>query len=247
MKPTPFDDWSRQDTGETPIKTVHPSEIWIIIPAHNEAQVIASVLEPLLRLRYKVVVVDDGSSDDTYSIAQKLGACVLRHVFNLGQGAALQTGITFALSSGAKLICTYDADGQHSPESIEVLSECLHNNGVDVVLGSRFLGQGNDVPVSRRLLLFAAVLFTQIHSGLRITDTHNGLRLMTARAARQIRLQQPRMAHASELLACISRCGLSYVEAPVNVTYTKYSMQKGQSALESLKILFDLLIARSLK
>lgn len=226
---------------------IDPGEIWIVIPAYNEARVIASVLEPLLGRKYRVVLVDDGSSDETPAISHMAGACVLRHALNVGQGAALQTGINFALREGAKFICTYDADGQHSPEDVQALAQCLCDANVDVALGSRFLGCTENLPFAKRLLLRVAVFFTQIHSGLKLTDTHNGLRLMTEKAARAIRMQQPRMAHASEILASISRCRLTYVEVPVKVSYTKYSIDKGQSAFGSLRILFDLLIARRLK
>src|SRR5208283_143997 len=223
------------------------SDIWIIIPAYNEAAVIASVLEPLISRKYHVVVVDDGSTDDTSKISRRAGVYVLRHAVNVGQGAALQTGIIFALGEGAKFICTYDADGQHSPDDIPVLAQHLCDANADVALGSRFLGSTENLPLVKRLVLKTAVLFTGMHTRLKLTDTHNGLRLMTANAARAIRLQQPRMAHASEILASISQHQLAYIEVPVRVFYTKYSKQKGQSVFDSLKFLFDLLIARRLK
>ena len=103
------------------------------------------------------------------------------------------------------------------------------------------------LPLAKWLLLKIAVFFTNMHTGLTLTDTHNGLRLLTAGAARAIRLRQPRMAHASELLAMISKCHLKYVEVPVKIFYTKYSKKKGQSVFDSVKILFDLLIAGRLK
>jgi polyprenyl-phospho-N-acetylgalactosaminyl synthase len=226
---------------------IAPADIWIVIPAYNESQVIASVLQPLLVANYRVVVVDDGSSDDTAQASRATGAYVLRHATNLGQGAGLQTGITFALLQGAKFICTYDADGQHNSEDIQRLANYLTDANADIALGSRFLGGTENLPFIKLLVLKAAVFFTGIHSGLKLTDTHNGLRLMTAKAARAIRLQQPRMAHASEILATISERGLKYVEVPVKITYTKYSRQKGQSVFDSAKIVFDLLIARRLR
>jgi polyprenyl-phospho-N-acetylgalactosaminyl synthase len=226
---------------------IDPHEIWVIIPAFNEARVIASVVGPLVQRGYKVLVVDDGSSDETYHVSSLAGACVLRQVVNIGQGASLQTGITFALRAGAQFICTYDADGQHDPDDVKTLAEYLGQSNADVALGSRFLGHAENLPWSKWLVLRAAVFFTGMHTGLHLTDTHNGLRLMTAEAARTIRLKQPRMAHASEILATIAKLHLKYVEVPVNISYTKYSNQKGQSVFDSVKILFDLLIAKRLK
>jgi glycosyltransferase involved in cell wall biosynthesis len=226
---------------------IAPGDIWVVIPAYNESEVIASVLEPLLTENYRVVVVDDGSTDSTFQSSRTTGAYVLRHATNLGQGAALQTGISFALLEGANFICTYDADGQHNPDDIRRLAQYLADANADVALGSRFLGGTENLPFIKRLVLKAAIVFTGIHSGLKLTDTHNGLRLMTEKAARSIRLRQPRMAHASEVLVKISERGLKYVEVPVKITYTEYSRQKGQSVLDSAKIVFDLLIARRLR
>lgn len=226
---------------------IEPHEIWIVIPAYNEAHVIASVLYPLVERKYKTVVVDDGSSDGTSDLSRMSGTYVLRQVLNTGQGAALQTGITFALREGAQFICTYDADGQHDPDDVAKLAEYLGETNADIALGSRFLGIAENLPWTKRLLLKAAVVFTGMHTGLKLTDTHNGMRLMTAEAARVIRLQQPRMAHASEILSAISKYHLKYVEVPVRISYTAYSSGKGQSVFDSVKILFDLLIARRLK
>ncbi len=226
---------------------MEPGEIYVVIPAFNEAGAIAAVLDPLIREGFRVVVVDDGSMDSTAEISARSGAAVVHHALNCGQGAALQTGITFALRHGARYICTYDADGQHSPGDIRALASGLEAASADVALGSRFLGRAERITRWRRWLLKAAIVFTRAHSGLQLTDTHNGLRLLTGRAARRIHLLQPRMAHASEILVQIARLGLRYVEVPVTITYSAYSTRKGQSAFGSIRILFDLLIARALK
>ncbi len=223
------------------------ADIHVVIPAFNEAGAIVTVLAPLVREGFPVVVVDDGSRDATAELAAAAGAAVVRHALNCGQGAALQTGITYALRHGARYLCTYDADGQHSPEDIRALARGLEASQADVALGSRFLGRAERITPWRRWLLKAAIVFTRTHSGLKLTDTHNGLRLLTAGAARRIHLLQPRMAHASEILVQIARLGLRYVEVPVTITYSAYSTRKGQSAFGSIRILFDLLIARALK
>jgi len=168
---------------------------------------------------------------------------VLTHAVNLGQGAALQTGIDFALLEGAEFIFTYDADGQHAPESLSVLAAKMIETRVDVVLGSRWMGQAENIPGLRRLVLRAAVLFTRFQSGLAVTDTHNGLRLFTKDVARRIRIRQSRMAHASEILDEIGRQNMKYAEAPVTVRYTDYSLGKGQKVSGMFRVLADIFYA----
>jgi polyprenyl-phospho-N-acetylgalactosaminyl synthase len=217
--------------------------VWIIVPAHNEAQVIDNVLRQLAKSAYHIIVVDDGSEDETYRRALDFRATVLRHVCNLGQGAALQTGISFALRKmGAKFIVTFDSDGQHLVEDIQRLLEPLHRGTHDVVLGSRFAAGGAavDIGALKKLVLRLAVAFTHFTTGLSVTDTHNGLRAFTAEAATQIRITQNRMAHASEILSQIAVRKLRYCEVPVTVRYTEYSRRKGQSLLNSINILWDI-------
>lgn len=230
---------SRPARGE-----LDPSSLVVVVPAFNEAGAIGSVVRDLTREWPRVVVVDDGSSDDTGSAALAAGATVLSHVVNRGQGAALQTGLAYGLRSGAEFIVTFDADGQHRTEEIGRLVEPLVNGDCDVVLGSRFLEAADDVPLLRRLLLRCAVVFTRITSGLALTDTHNGLRGLSRHAAAAIDLRVDRMAHASEILDQIAALGLSYREVPVRIRYTRYSLVKGQSGLAAARVLLDYLLAR---
>jgi glycosyltransferase involved in cell wall biosynthesis len=213
---------------------------WLIVPAYNEETVIGRVVAELLRRGSGTVVVDDGSTDDTGKNAALAGATVVTHPINLGQGAALQTGIRFALRQGADIIVTFDADGQHRVADIDGLIDALAKNNADFALGSRFLGATVAMPPSRRLLLMAATWFTRLTTGMKISDTHNGLRAMTRRGASRIMLRQNRMAHASELLDQIARSGLRYVEVPVTIEYSGYSLAKGQRLADSLRILVDL-------
>src|SRR5690348_6619366 len=175
-------------------------DLWVVIPAFNEGPVIGKVVMAVRALCHNVVVVDDCSGDGTGAQALEAGATVLRHPINLGQGAALQTGIRYALLRGAGYIVTFDADGQHRPEDIRVLLDTQVKTGADVVLGSRFLGHAENIPRLRRMLLQVAVIYTRITSGVKLTDAHNGLRLLTRRAAERIRISQDRMAHASEMI-----------------------------------------------
>ena len=202
---------------------------------------IGRVVSELRRAGYRTVVVDDGSADATGPISAAAGAHVVTHPLNLGQGAALKTGMDYALSRGAEVLVTFDADGQHRVGDIHRLVEALTREHADFALGSRFLGEAQDLPPARRLILRAATVFTRLTTGLRLTDSHNGLRALTRQGAAAIRLRQNRMAHASEILAEIAHSRLPYVEVPVSIEYTAYSLAKGQRLSDSVLILLDLL------
>lgn len=221
--------------------------VFVVVAAYNEESVIAEVLRELSAVVPDIVVVDDGSTDGTYRTACRHARWTLRHPVNRGQGAALQTGISFALQQGAGVVVTFDADGQHRPEDIPRLVESLDRERCDIALGSRFLGSAEGLPASRRLTLKAAVLFSRVASGLSLSDAHNGLRAFTRRAAELVDLRLDRMAHASELLDQIARSGLPYCEVPVHVRYTEYSTQKGQRMGNAPRILFHYLLGRALR
>ncbi len=219
-------------------------DTWIVVPAYNEERAIAAVVGELRAEFPNVVVVDDGSRDSTVASARRAGALVLEHAVNLGQGAALQTGMTFALDAGARRIATYDADGQHRPSDLAALIDALEEGVCDIALGSRFLADAGDVPAPRRLMLSLAVRFTRFMTAMPVTDTHNGLRAFTRQAALGIELKNNRMAHASELLDQIARMGLPYRELPVRIRYTEYSLSKGQRSTDAVRVLFEYLTSR---
>jgi polyprenyl-phospho-N-acetylgalactosaminyl synthase len=219
--------------------------IVVAVPALNEAATISRVVNELLAQDYECVVVDDGSSDETAAIARRAGAIVIRHPITLGQGAALQTGIEWALARGADCIITFDADGQHRVADVSALVESLREYDADFALGSRFLGSAPvNMPPLRRLLLRGAIWFTRLETGLHVTDTHNGLRAMTRRGAMAMRLRQNGMAHASEILGLIARSGLPWTEVPVTIEYTPATLHKGQKNGDFISILVDLLMGR---
>lgn len=218
---------------------------WVVIAAFNEARAIGNVIGDLVSQGYRVIVVDDGSADATAAIAASHGATVITHPFNLGQGAALQTGLEAALLNGAEFIVTFDADGQHRASDVKRLIATLIERRAHFALGSRFLdAPAINLPPLRHLLLLAAAIFTRLTSGLAVTDAHNGLRAMTRQGAQHIHLRQNRMAHASEILDQIADCGLPYVEVPVTIEYSQYSMAKGQKSGDLLMILLDLFARR---
>jgi glycosyltransferase involved in cell wall biosynthesis len=220
------------------------ARVFIVVPAFNESRTIRGVIDELLGRYPNVVVVDDGSSDGTAESLRDSGALVLRHCANRGQGASLQTGIDFALLRDAEMIVTFDADGQHDVNDIAALLQPLLDGECDVALGSRFLGQTSNMPLTRRLLLKLGVLFTWFVSRIRATDVHNGLRALTAQAASELSINMDRMAHASEIYDQIRLHGWRYQEVPVTIRYTKYSLAKGQTSWDALRIAFQVLLEK---
>jgi glycosyltransferase involved in cell wall biosynthesis len=235
----------------TTMPAKHPDEVgretFVVVPAYNEARVIGDVVRGLLTTFPNVVVVDDGSSDDTAAILKGLPVTVVTHYVNLGQGAALQTGIKHALERGASYIVTFDADGQHRIEDALAAVHMLSEGGCDAVCGSRFLGTTSNVPRTRKILLKAAVRLANLTTGTRMTDAHNGLRALSRKAAACLDLSQSGMAHASEIISQLRQHNMLIREVPVRIDYTEYSLAKGQSSLNSINILLDLVIGRFLK
>ena len=191
------------------MQTFDPAEqTWLVVPLYNEAQVVAEVIANARKTFPNVVCVDDGSRDDSAAQARSAGAIVVSHPLNLGQGAALQTGITYVLTrTNARYIATFDSDGQHSTADV-----------MAAWVGSKT-------------------------SGMKLTDAHNGLRLLRRDAAEQLDLHQNRMAHASEIIRQLGASGLPWAEQPVHIEYTDYSRSKGQSLWNSVNILVDLMFS----
>jgi glycosyltransferase involved in cell wall biosynthesis len=220
-------------------------DVAVVVPAYNEKARVATVVSDLLEHFGHVICVDDGSSDATAELARRAGARVVRHPSNLGQGAALQTGFSFALTDpGVSHVVTFDSDGQHRVTDALRLLATARETGVDVVLGSRFLEQGTDVPAARRMVLRAGIAFTRATTRMQVTDTHNGLRVLSRRALEAIDLTLSDMAHASQLLGLVARHGLSWTEVPVTIDYADATRRKGQSNVNALNIVFDLALER---
>lgn len=215
--------------------------VWIVIPAFNEEKKIVSVINGLKKEGYpNIVVIDDCSSDNTFNISLDTGIKVLRHEVNKGQGAALRTGINYALENGAEIILTFDSDGQHQPTDIRGLIRPIIEADYDIVLGSRFLDKRSNVGFVRKLFLKGGAFIFKLMYKVKLTDSHNGLRALSREAAENIKITCNRMEHASEIIEEIGRLKLKYVEVPVTILYTDYSISKGQSTWNAFNILFKM-------
>ena len=219
------------------------SKICIIVPVYNEDQIIRGITKSLLAETYTVVIVDDGSYDKTLVSVSDLPVKILKHSTNFGQGAALQTGFEFAKKNpNLEIFVTFDADGQHQIKDIEKIVVPIQENKADIVFGTRFQDDRTQMPLLKRIILRLAIKYTNLSTGVPLTDAHNGFRAMNRNALNEMNLNLNGMAHASEIVAIAHRANLRITENPVETLYTKYSKAKGQSIMNSINILSDLFL-----
>jgi len=221
-------------------------KIFVIVPVFNESKVLEKIVQNLLACNYKIIVVDDGSTDNVKEIMKNYPVIFLCHRLNIGQGAALQTGMNAAKILDADIVVHFDADGQHDADEIKKLIEPLLQNKCDIVFGSRFLKDENvrSVPFIKKIILQTGRYINWIFYGILLSDAHNGFRAMNRKALEKIVITQNRMAHASEILQLVKKNKLRFQEVPVTIHYTKYSQQKGQSIFNSVNIIFDLIFKK---
>ena len=218
-------------------------EVCVVVPVFNEAPVVGDVVRELREQFPLVVCVDDGSSDDSVTAIAGAGGVIVRHPINLGQGAALRTGIEYGLTyPSVKWFVTFDADGQHEIDDVGPMLDVLRAEEVQIVFGSRFLDRRSEITPAKRVVLRAAVRYSRASTGLALSDTHNGLRVFDREVAAAFDFQMNGMAHASELLSIVAHRGFRYAELPVHIRYTPYSRAKGQPLINGVNILFDMLL-----
>ncbi|WP_256821054.1 glycosyltransferase family 2 protein [Dietzia sp. Die43] len=229
---------------------VRNHDVWLIVPCFNEGTVIEEVLRSARGTFPNIVAVDDGSADNSAAAIHRAGAHLVRHPVNLGQGAAIQTGVEYARAQpGARYFVTFDADGQHQVKDVLAMVERVRSEPVDIVVGTRFGRPRRDddqVPLIKRLVLRTVVLLSPRTRRLGLTDAHNGLRVFNRRVAEDLNLRMNGMSHASEFVELMDSRGWRVAEQPVDILYTEYSMSKGQSLLNGINILSDGFVGKRL-
>jgi len=216
------------------------SDVWLVVPVYNEAQVIGDVVRHALETFPNIVCIDDGSRDGSADAIRASGAHLVQHPVNLGQGAALQTGIEYARSQpGAEYFVTFDADGQHQVHDVLKMLERLRAEPVDIIVGTRFKGDDSHIPLIKRVVLKTVVAISPRLRKLKLSDAHNGLRVFNKKVAEEMAITLNGMGHASEIVEMIARKDWRVTEEQVEILYTEYSMSKGQSLINGVNILFD--------
>lgn len=227
------------------------SDTWLVVPCFNEGSVIQDVLSNARETFPNIVAVNDGSADDSAESIHAAGAHLVNHPVNLGQGAAIQTGIEYAREQpGAQYFVTFDADGQHQVKDVVTMIERLRREPVDIIVGTRFAKghqENSQVPWIKRLVLKTVVLLSPTTRKLGLSDAHNGLRAFNKQVADEMDIRMNGMSHASEIVNKISEKGWRVSEQPVDILYTEYSMSKGQSLINGVNILADGIVGRRLK
>ena len=215
--------------------------IYAVLPAKNESTRIEPVLVALQMQGIKnIIVVNDGSDDNTRDIVNKYRRIVLLdHIINLGPGAATFTGIKYAVKQGAKYVVTLDADSQHNPENVSGLIDYLNENKLDLVIGSRFL-QHNDIPISRLFYNFVGNLISFLVTGVYLTDSQSGMKVMSQKFASQLDISFDGFEFCIEIIKQARIHNAKIGETPIDVKYTKDTMSKGQNFQTGLGMLLKL-------
>lgn len=215
--------------------------VWVIIPAYNEGKKILNVIGKTKKYIENIIVVDDGSKDNTVEIAEKTGVKVLKHIINLGKGAALKTGCEFALSRKAKILIAIDADGQHDPAEIpKFLKELI---GTDIVFGYRQLTK--TMPGVLRFGNWFISKMVWLFFGIKLKDTQCGYRAFTADTYKKIKWQAQNYDVESEMITNVGKKGLKYEEIPIQTIYSdKY---KGTTVIDGIKIVLKMLFWKILR
>lgn len=238
----PTEPLKNQNTPE--LFTQTDRDIWVIIPAYNEENIIGDVLKELFSRGLKLVVIDDGSTDRTYEIAHAIlkdnpgRGYLYRHPINRGLGATLKTGIEAGLKKGADIMVTFDADGQHNPDDILPVCQPIINGQADVVIGVRNF---DDMPRVKKVSNQLMNLITWIFYGSRVKDSQSGLRAFNRKAAVALDVVSREYGISSEIIREIKHKELSMEEVPIETIYTEYALAKGTNLKVGIKILVKMI------
>ena len=219
------------------------NNIYILIPVFNEEKIIEETINNLKVYFDHILIINDGSTDKTSAILENLDVIKINHPINLGQGAAIKTGIEYILKfSNADAVVTFDADGQHSVDDAILFAEKITTIKEEIIFGSRFLGFEKNIPFFKRLLLKTAIYFTNLIYTVKMTDTHNGLKAIKRSCLEKLELNISGYGFETEIIMNISKNKILFKEEPTNVIYTEYSLSKGQSIFNAIKIFEEILL-----
>jgi len=215
-------------------------KIFLVIPLHNESKHISKLLKSLTGYKLPIIVVDDGSTDDSKSIVRKSkikNLVYLEHKVNLGKGAAMKTGADYAFAEGAEAVIFMDSDGQHNPKDVSVFVKALNSKKYDVVFGSRNLSYG--VPLVRYLGNKFASLILRMFFGVYISDSICGFRALTSKGYEKLRWDSAGYGVEVEMVARTGRKRVKFTEVPVETIY--HDREKGVTVLDAFGILVSVL------
>src|SRR3989339_100659 len=217
-----------------------------VIPAYNEAGRIAAVVEATKKFVDRVIVVDDGSTDETAIVAEHAGATVVQHAENCGAGAATMTGIEAARADGATVIVTLDADEQHDPRDIPSLLQPILADQADIVFANRF-GRKNRIPSIRRFFNAVGNLVTFATTGRWVNDSQCGFKVFGPLAVREVRLRMSGYEFCTELVRETVQRRWRTAEVPIKVVYSAYTLAKGQSFANGVRTALRILLRSFLR
>jgi glycosyltransferase involved in cell wall biosynthesis len=229
--------------------SANKTRVALVVPAYNEAAVLGGVVNDLERVfatsnfDYEIVVVDDGSRDDTVEVAGHTNATVIKHILNTGSGGATATGLSYAYQNGFDIATTSDADGQHDAEDVLRGVELLAGSEIDLLIGSRLINKDGMSKVkvlgNKGLSFITYVLF-----GINVTDSQSGLRVFSKRALAQLKWKTSGYEFCSEMLWRAKQLNLKIDEYPIKPIYTEYSIAKGQNNWNAINFVKSLLRRR---
>lgn len=219
--------------------------IFVVVPAYNEEKKIGRVIRGLFEHGWQnVIVVDDGSNDQTAEVAKEAGARVAKHTLNLGQGAALQTGNDMANRLGAEVVVHFDGDGQFNPADIAPAIDKMRQAGVQAILGSKVLDSRSQIPFLKKYcILPVGRVINFLFTGVWLSDAHNGFRILNREVLEKINLEHNGMAHNTEIVSKLKKGGFKFLEIPVEVRYNEF----GQGVMGGFKIIKDLILGFFIK